>query len=161
MFTFIVYKASSVDYARGCRIGSYEDDCQVFNNLDADALAIKWSIYLHKNMNLDHSETGYLFWIFKGGVMVFDRSSTYCDIECRYDEDALIENEQEIAETKTTLLTEIDAVYEKARVNAQARQDAQLRQNRIKEQEEIQKRAESEKEARRKQFEKLKAEFEG
>lgn len=71
-FLFVACKDDSVDNCMGCKIAHYGSDFHIQNWLTEQGLIDLWAHYLQRNLNLDHNETGYEFWIFKGGKTVWD-----------------------------------------------------------------------------------------
>jgi hypothetical protein len=88
MFLLIAYKPDSSDYCRGCHMASYSSDHEIHTHLNAETLVVHWAHYLQKNLDLDHSEAGYTFWVFKNGIKVWEGNYATWDGDLRYEYDS-------------------------------------------------------------------------
>lgn len=160
-YLFIARKDDSADYCRGCLMASYSSDFEVRNHLSEDELVRAWAEYLYQNMKLRFNESGYEFHIFENGVKVWEGDSAVWDGEYRYEYDS--EEYWAKYETFDTLRTEaqnqIVQIYNKALAIAMKRKEDFVAKEKREAEEKALKEAEAAKEQRRKEFEKLQAEF--
>jgi hypothetical protein len=164
MFLFIAKKEASEDYCRGCLMERYPADVFLENWLSREQLVDRWSDHLLRNMNLGHSESGYHFFVFKGGVKVFDGESldgTCWDGRLRYDcgTEELYKQSEELKAQEKADLEEIADIYAEAKSRA-AEKHFEKKQQEYRERDA--KAAQEAEEAKRKrltQYEALKKEF--
>jgi hypothetical protein len=163
MFLFIATKEASEDYCRGC-LERYPADVFLENWLSRESLIEKWSDYLLKNMNLGHSESGYVVFIFKGGVKVFDGEDldgTCWDGWQRYEcgTEELYKHSQELKAQEKTDREEITAIYAEAKSRSAEKQWEKTQQEYRERDARDAKLAEEAKRKRLTQYEALKKEF--
>ncbi len=158
-YLLIAYKENSVDYCRGCRMASYSSDFVLENWLSRENLVKEWAKCLQINMNLSCNESGYSFYIFKEGVLLFEVSQVYVQLAHKYqwnDDDIYTE---EFDSKELFLTNEITSIFEDAKILAASIQADQ----RDKEKRDLlaKRAAEAEEDKKRKlkQLEQLKKEF--
>lgn len=162
MFLFIAYKPNSSDYCKGCHMASYSSDFETKNMLNSQELTEFWSEYLFKNLNLECNEEGYSFYIYKDGIQVWNENYCRWDGGERfvYDSDEYWINYTKLEEQEKEDNEEISGIWAKANELANKKQQSKKEAEQAKLIAENQKIANDALERRRKEFEKLKQEFE-
>jgi hypothetical protein len=140
MFTFIAYKESTENIYRE----NFSSDFRIENNLNDNGVTSLWGEYLFKDKVKEYGEGSYCFHILLDGIMVFYEDHIYWDGEY---------SEEEVNRSR------IQGIWDKALVHADYLYQKDLKVKKDAEEAKIKYRQTIEQEQRRKEYEKLKKEF--